>query len=78
MKYGLKSGGLIMGFNEKDEYWVTRSMLFPSRFKIVVGEDSYVRVFNIFENKVEYTFEMTGDELICQLFDYIGCNADFE
>lgn len=67
-----------MGFNDEDKYWVTQSMLYPGRFKIIVGNDSYVRVFDNLINKVGHTFNLTGDELICQLYDYIGCNADFE
>ena len=78
MKLLFENGGHKMVFNAEDKYWVTQSMLFPGRLKVIIGEDSYVTIFDVATNKIKHTLNLTGNELICQLFDYIGCEADFE
>lgn len=65
-----------MRFNEPEVLWIFKAISDRDRYRIAVDNDC----ISIDEKNDEwdsvYVFENYGQDLIVQLFNYIGCNAD--
>ena len=69
-----------MRFNEPEVLWIFKAISDQDRYRIAVGNDCISIDECIDEENDEwdsvYVFDNYGQDLIVQLFNYIGCNAD--
>ena len=66
-----------MNFNESDVLWIFKAITDRDRYCITVDNDC-VSIDERVDDEWEsvYVFNNYGQDLIVQLFNYIGCNAD--
>ena len=69
--------GNSMNFNESDVLWIFKAITDRDRYCITVDNDC-VSIDERVDDEWEsvYVFNNYGQDLIVQLFNYIGCNAD--
>ena len=69
-----------MRFNEPEVLWIFKAISDHDRYRISVDNDCISIDECIDEENDEwdsaYVFDNYGQDLIVQLFNYIGCNAD--
>ena len=69
-----------MRFNEPEVLWIFKAISDRYRYRIAVDNDCISIDECIDEENDEwdsvYVFDNYGQDLIVQLFNYIGCNAD--
>ena len=69
-----------MRFNEPEVLWIFKAISDHDRYRISVDNDC-ISIDECIDDENDewdsvYVFENYGQNLIVQLFNYIGCNAD--
>ena len=69
-----------MRFNEPEVLWIFKAISDRGRYRITVDNDC-ISIDECIDEKNDewdsvYVFDNYGQDLIVQLFNYIGCNAD--
>ena len=69
-----------MRFNEPEVLWIFKAISDHDRYRISVDND-YISIDECIDEENDewdsaYVFDNYGQDLIVQLFNYIGCNAD--